>query len=295
MISINKRKILVHFLLCGGGILIFLNIFFFVFLFKSSKSIQAYHTLRETHFVAHGRNLTKDSPDNTIGLFKYAYKKGYKIIECDVIFTKDLVPILSHEDSLHLLLPHAGKGDSLNINKLNYDELCNFNLSTRQDTVINIETLESVLEYAKRHNLCVELDLQKHGFGRKQMKILYDLVVSIGMVDKVIWEVSNRDFWYLAIIDRNLTYQIDHTWSYKEIDKWYNRQFLAGTIILSKWFGNFEDIDWGEHKNIIQYAHKRGFIMKCSVVNDSNFAKKMIDCNVDMMTTDILTDRLFDR
>ena len=272
MTSNNKRIILVNLLLLC--LLISLNVLLVLFVFLQTPRTQAYPTLHETHFVAHGRNLTKDYPDNTIGLFKLAYEKGYKIIECDVIFTKDLVPILSHEDSLHLLLPHACKENRQNISELSYDEICNYNLSSRLDTVIRIETLKSVLEYAKHHNLCVELDMEKHGFGREKVQILYDLVVSLGMVDKVIWEVSNRDFWHLASLDRNLIYQLDHTWDYDLIDKLCKRQYFAGTIILSKWFGNFENIDWVEHKNIIEYAHKRGFLMKCSVVNDSNFAKK---------------------
>lgn len=53
------------------------------------------------------------------------------------------------------------------------------------------------------------MDLQKHVFSKERMRILYAIVKKHGMINKVIWEVSDENFYTITSIDKNLIIQLD--------------------------------------------------------------------------------------
>lgn len=150
---------------------------------------------------------------------------------------------------------------------------------------LRISTLEELIKYAKNKNVCVQMDLQKYVFSKTQIRILYDIVKRIGMTNKVIWEVSDPNLETVTSIDKSLIIQLDQKWDKSLIDKLKKQREKAGLIILSNWFANFDDIDY---KDVINYGHENGFLMKCSIVNDSFIANQLFNMGVDLIVTDCL-------
>ena len=247
--------------------------------------------LYDTQFVGHARYYSLENPENSLNIYKQLVDMGYKIIECDVLFTKDNIPVLSHEENL-CNLAHDIMGAPVNkeIESITFSEIEKYNFSINDTSFVGITTFEQIIRFAKLRNICVQVDIQKHEFGVEKCKILYDIVAKSNMKKRVIWEVSENDFPIFISFDKHLVYQLDETWSYDKIEECFKHQNDADLIILSKWFPNFEDID--EYKQTIDYGHQNGFLMKCAVINDTIAAKKFLLMGVDLMPTDCLQNNL---
>ena len=245
-------------------------------------------------FVGHARYFSNEHPENSIAIYKTLVDLDYKIIECDVLFTQDSIPVLSHDENLYNLA-HDSTGTRVNkkIQDITFAELQKYDFSISKSEPIRITTFEQVIRFAKTRNICVQVDLQKHIFGAPQCRILYDIVSKANMLDKVIWEVSDDDFFEFISLDNRLIYQLDETWSCEKIKELTKYKKNASLIILSKWFPNYDNI--GEYKHIVDWGHQNGFLMKCAVINDSIIAKELWEMGVDLMTTDCLKNDLLSR
>ncbi len=237
-------------------------------------------------YVAHGRFESCEYPNNSLSLYDYLINEGFKIVECDVMFTKDNVPILCHDDNLsNFAKDEFGNSVNSKINTIEYAEILKYNFSITNNKIIRVTTLEDLLALCKEKAICIELDLEKKFLGRHKYKILYELVKKYQMLNMVIWEVSPSDFYTLTSFDNSLIYQIDHTWSFEELDKLNKRKRSASLIISSEWFPGMVDRDY---KAIIEYGKSLGFLMKCATINETKEADKMFLQGVDLITTDIL-------
>lgn len=125
--------------------------------------------------------------------------------------------------------------------------------------------------------------MQKHAFGPKLCEKLYNMVSEYGILNRVIWEINEGDFWNMAKIDRNLIYQIDETWYMESVEACKKRQLFSSLIILSKWFPNYSNLDYS---SFIKAAHKNGYLVKCSIINDSIVADSLLKMGVDLIVTD---------
>lgn len=251
-----------------------------------------YYALYNTQFVGHGNPQIDSLAENSLALYDYYIRKNYNVIECDVLFTSDNVPILSHCDSLYLNenINHT----AVNINTVSYKQILVLaNDSSKCKNILigggEITTLESLVRFAKSRNVIIQLDMQKHTYSYSQCQIVYHILSEYGMLNKAILEVSDANFWTFIRLDRNLVFQLDEKWDYRSIDHYKKYQFLTSQIILSKWFPNFETIDF---KDVIKYGHSKGFLMKCSIINNANVADTLFKQGVDMIVTDSLENSI---
>jgi len=241
----------------------------------------------ETGYVAHARYQNDTLVENSLPLYKYLSDVGYRIVECDVMFTKDNVPVLSHISNLKELARYPdGTVCNSDIKELTYDEISKLNFSRGSD-FLKITNLEEIIKFAHRNNICVQLDL-KGIFTAEQCKMIYDIVSKAGMLDKVIWEVFDENFETFSNIDKGLVYQLDGKWSISAVDNCLKLKNKASLIILSQWFENFNNVNIKDYDAVISYGHQKGFVMKCATVNDSNIAKELFNINVDLIVTDCL-------
>lgn len=242
-------------------------------------------------FVAHGRFLISGMPNNSIKLYKELICRGYKILECDIMFTKDNVPVLCHDSNLkEFAKDNKGMPVDKEISKLTLNDIRQYNFAVTSNEFIQISILEDVLSLCKKYEVCLELDLEKKYWGRDRFLILYNLVSKYNMLDKVIWEVSPLDFESLASIDTSLVYQFDHKWTIDEIEKMKSRKKFSSLIILSEWFPG---VIVNDYNKIIDKAHSYGFVMKCATLNSQEEVDKIIHQGVDLITTDSLTNEFF--
>lgn len=133
--------------------------------------------------------------------------------------------------------------------------------------------------------MCIQVDLQKHIFSEDECRELYNIVANANMLTNTIWEIHDNNFKNFSSLDKDLIYQLDDKWSFESIKRMKGYKSHANLIILSKWFPNFDMLDY---QDIISFGHKNGFLMKCSIVNDSCVAEKLFEINVDLIVTDVL-------
>ncbi len=81
------------------------------------------HSTRKT--VAH-RGISNDAPENTLPAFNAAHKRGYLFVEADVMFTKDNIPVVTHD----LLINRTSNGQG-SLKNSNYSDIQNYDFGYR--------------------------------------------------------------------------------------------------------------------------------------------------------------------
>ena len=280
---------------CISSIPVIIDCFITKLLYEFYRRKQANNTVHKTanpyifskQFVAHGR-YNSINPNNSLILFRELLEKGFRIIECDVMFTKDNVPVLCHDENIkEFAKDKSGNSVSKLISKLTYDELRKYNFSLDPNTFLEVTRFEEVVSLAKKYNACIEIDLAKLYLGRRRYRILYDIVNRYDMLSNVIWEVLQDFFYSILYLDSNVIIQLDHTWSEKAINKYKKYHSNTIQIILSEWFPGHVNKNY---KDIIKLGHQSGFLMKCATLNSIEEAQKMFSINVDLITTDTLSN-----
>ena len=119
------------------------------------------------NLIAHRGLHDEENPENSIGAFKKAIKKGY-IIELDVHLLRDNTVVVFHDDNLYRMTRKRKK-----IKDLTYDEIKDIKLL---DSKYGIPTLDSVLRLvAGKVPLIIEMKYDlKAGLLEKEVVKLLD-------------------------------------------------------------------------------------------------------------------------
>ena len=117
------------------------------------------------------------SPENTLNSIELANKLGLKWIEIDVKISKDMIPILMHDDTLDRTT--SGKGLPINFT---YNELKKLDAGSffyHQQTNIYIPSLEEVLLFCIKNNMGINIELKPNiKFERKNVEAIAKLLVN---------------------------------------------------------------------------------------------------------------------
>ena len=114
------------------------------------------------------RGVKNLSPENTLNSIKLANRLGLKWVEIDVKISKDLVPILLHDDNFE----RTTNGKGLPIN-LDYKDIKKFDAGLffyNYKTKIYIPTLKEVLLYCHKKKIGVNIEL-KPNFGFEKQNV----------------------------------------------------------------------------------------------------------------------------
>ena len=115
------------------------------------------------------RGVKNLSPENTIESIDLAKKLGLDWIEFDVKISKDLIPILFHDDSLERTT--NGKGSPLDFEYKYLKKLDAGSFFYNKETKIYIPKLEDVLSLAQKKNINLNIELKPNkGFERENVK-----------------------------------------------------------------------------------------------------------------------------
>lgn len=254
------------------------------------EMVRPNHEFYKKQFVAHGRYKIAGTPNNSLCLFKELFESGYRIVECDIMFTNDEVPVLCHDDSLKdWAKDNNGISIDKRISQLSLKSLLQYNFATDNVSFVRATLFEDLLVLARKYDACVEIDLNKLYLGRKKCRILYEMVKRTNMLDNVIWEIYPYDFYSFAILNQKLIYQLDNFWSKQRVHEALKKQKLSSLIILSQWFPSNKAT---VNKGLVGFCHSKGFVMKCATINDDKEASFLFSKGIDLITTDCLHNKI---
>ena len=154
-------------------------------LFGCQSNIEAN---RQRHINSINHRGYKDAPENTLSAFRLSKEMGFDMVECDVSFTKDNVPVLLHDGSVNRTSNGTGK-----ISNLTLDEVRQFDFGSWKNTRYAGETIPTFQEFL---DLCIELDLYpyieiKNGASLQHARQLVEMVDKTDL--SVTWLARDRN------------------------------------------------------------------------------------------------------
>jgi len=217
---------------------------------------------RERFVIIAHRGASFYEPENTIAAFKRALELGADVIELDVRFSAEGIPVVVHDEDLSRLA-----GISKKIREMTLNEIRNVKVFGREP----IPTLEEALEFIDR-KAGVFIELKEVGLEDRVVEI----VERLNLVDNVM------------IISFHLEALIKVRGLRKDID--------VGLISSRRLLDLRRLSSLGVRALLLRYdvvtpmmvkeAHARGFKVFTWTINDVALAKRYVDYGVDGIATD---------
>lgn len=142
---------------------------------KKNKSL--YKSFVLPNWQSHRGYWVGGEKENSLAAFKMAKEMGYEIIECDVQLSKDLIPVVYHDETLERL-----ENKKINISELNFNEL-------KQQ--YNIPSLEEVLKSQERPE---KINIELKTSGMKSLKLadqVAKVIDSLGIQKNILFSSFN--------------------------------------------------------------------------------------------------------
>lgn len=230
------------------------------------------------------RGYSSHYPENTLLAFKKALHADFDGIELDVRLSKDGVPVVIHDATIH----RTSNGGKQFVHNLTLAQLKQYDFGSWLDqdfTGEKIPTLEEVLQLLQHENVTLNIELKNGPIIPKQLerKVL-DLVYQYNMEDKVLYSSFDHQSLYRL-------YQLDQT-------------IKAGFIFHINLINPLQYIDqlnmqaYSIHPNyfyvtedMIKEAHKRDMKINVYTVDDMDWAKRLQKLGINgLITNKIIKD-----
>jgi glycerophosphoryl diester phosphodiesterase len=133
--------------------------------------------VQRPHFkvIAH-RGNSSQAPENTYASFQQSIQMNVDFIECDVQLTKDLVPIVMHDSTIHRILANS---EVCEVSALRWDQLKNLDAGSWFDSKFQDQRILSLREFLAmpRGKAGAMIEVKKDTFNEKWMtKIAADIM-----------------------------------------------------------------------------------------------------------------------
>ena len=141
--------------------------------------------------VSH-RGYHVSCPENSLEAYRQSRKMGFTYVEADIRFTKDNIPVLTHEYLLENVARNADGSElsrSYNIGNLTYEQLLEYDFGIAygdEFAGMKITTFDEFIKLCDEENLYPYLDM-KDNFYETQIDILINIVKKYDMLDRVVW------------------------------------------------------------------------------------------------------------
>ena len=282
VIGLNDRKIV------GGG---------YLYLVRNNKKLLHRpkdgfnHNFELNNFIIKG-GIKDKIPPCTRASYKEAIDRGYRIIETNIAFTKDKVPVICNEPDFEAI---NGKKEKLKdltlkeLNKINFGDKYGKKYKGQK-----ILLLEDLLKLCKENNVLIDFDfdfnlsnLDFHYYfenTNEYAKIIIDTIEKNDMFNSVFFEEGSNEKIISKLIEikNDISVSISNINSKIDMEKMNNKYPRAKRVIynLGDIFNN-NQID----EKTIKYGLSLGKKIKVSTVDDVNIAKKMFSMGVNFIPT----------
>ena len=208
------------------------------------------------------------------------YNKGIRFCEVDICFTKDNIPVGSHDDDItNRIVNNDGTPVSKKVllSETTFSELSKYKFKNYADSEVHYMNIEDLLYYCRKKNMCVIFDI-KYGAVDIHQDVLYDMVLKADMIDSVAWCSAGVNYAYMSNKNESLIYDVIGSISaganYKK----------SALIILDS-----SNIDSYTKENITN-IHKEGFKCYAWTVDNKETLKHLFDNGIDFVCTNIGTN-----
>ncbi len=211
--------------------------------------------------------------------FVAAGKRSYFGIETDIRRTADGKFVVIHDETTK----HVSGGEfDMNVEKCNYSDIENIILpdingnKTRKD--LKIPLLADYVKVCKEYKKICVLEL-KNRFSQDDIIAIIDEIQNLGYLDKVVFISFSRENCRIlrSLLENN------------EV-QWLTKDKVSGRMIK----GLLEDkLDLDIYckklkKRHVKKLHKSGIKVNCWTCDDPKEAEKLVEMNIDFITTNIL-------
>lgn len=225
-------------------------------------------------------------PENTFCAILKAIKMGYKVIECDIAFTKDNIAVLSHDSTIDRC--SNGKGCTTDYT---YAELQQFDFGFRAGKQFwgeRIPTLESILKLCKAHNVILELDCAtKSRFPNYRYQQVYNLVKRQGMLNSTIFCDEPANLKHLLKIDKNVIVSISYILSEYFVD---GARCIYENARLTDCSVPYDCLT----QELVDYIHSKGMYVKTWTVDGQDNVLLALQYGVDRIISNTIGPELPD-
>lgn len=147
-----------------------------------NKSINIYECASHRGYFTYG---TIEIPENTIEAYKYSVNKGFDMIETDVRFTSDNIPIICHDETINRTARNSDGTElssNVNVGLSTFDELNQYDYGiyvSSKYANTKLLTFDEVCRFAKYNNIKINIDSKT--YQENQLSILYNIIKKYGL------------------------------------------------------------------------------------------------------------------
>ena len=287
VIGLNNRKIV------GGG---------YLYLVRKNKKLlhkqkDGFNKIIElNNFIIHN-GITDKIPPCSFASYKEAITRGYRIVDANIQFTKDKIPIICHQDYIENKDEQKEKIDNMEFN-----ELKKINLGKKYEKKYRGEkifTLEDLLILCKENNVLIELNLSNLNYQNyfentnEYAKLIIDTIEKKNMMDSIIFDEASNEkiISKLQEIKKDISVSISNIKSKEDMIKMKDKYPHSKRVIY-----NLGDITNNKKldKEAIEYALSIGKKVKTEIIDNINIANNLFSLGVNFIKTNKLEPFLVD-
>ena len=237
------------------------------------------------NFIPHD-GVGEYMPESILISYKEAIKRGYKIVDAGLVFTKDKIPIIAQGTNLEKM--SNGTGDFTEKTLEELEQLDSVNVNNEKYKREKILKFEDLLKLCKENDIIIDLDLTHANFGDTDVyiKIILELIEKYEMVNSIFLNESRPEVIEKFIsLNKGLTFSIccmNEKANIEKIkDKYKDTKMIIYNIGLPQ---SGKTID----EETVKYGISLGKKIKAVKIDDINLANKLVSWGVSFINTNKL-------
>jgi glycerophosphoryl diester phosphodiesterase len=186
----------------------------YLYIVRSSKKVlqkpkDGFNKYIELNNIIPHVGLHDHLPPSTLQGFSEAIKRGYHIINADLRFTLDNMPVICDDDMLEKISNGKGK-----VSSSTFDQLEKLNFGSKFDKNFQDEkimTFAELLVLCKKNDAIIDLNLDHldydkyFGTSKKYINLMFSLVDRFNMTNSIIFEANPKILLKLKETRKNIT------------------------------------------------------------------------------------------
>ena len=242
------------------------------------------------NFIPHC-GLAGYRPQSTLVAFKEAIRRGYKIVDADLLFSKDKIPVICHGIKLNQVSNGEGNLDEKTLEELEQLDFGSiFSEKYRGEKILKFEDL---LKLCKENDIIIDIDLGHLNYKKyfentnEYIKIIMEYIEKYEMTNSIFFNDKRQPLIekFKSMLNE-VSFSITGMNEKEAIEKIKDKYNDSKIIIYN--MGGLMDGNKTINEETVKYALSLGKKVKASKIDDLDFANKVISWGVNYICTNKL-------